>query len=101
MSAHPPIFAVIRNRGANWNESASLEGQRDWQAHADFMDGLAAEGFALLVGPLEGTRDALLILRASSADEIHSRLAADPWSHSGLLRTTLVAPWTLRIGSLD
>jgi uncharacterized protein YciI len=95
------IFAVFRNRGVGWNDSAPLEGQTEWQAHADFMDGLAAEGFAVLVGPLEGTRDALLILRASSAEEVHARLDGDPWTRNGLLRTTLVAPWTLRIGSLE
>src|SRR5262249_61126070 len=63
-------------------------------------DALHDEGFAAFVGPLEGTRDALLILRASGADEIEERLAADPWSASGLLNTTQISPWQLRLGSL-
>jgi hypothetical protein len=54
-----------------------------------------------LVGPLQGAPHALLILRADSAEAIEPRLPADPWSINGLLRTTLLAPRTLRLGSLD
>jgi uncharacterized protein YciI len=94
------IFAVVRTRGKVWDDSLPLEGQREWKAHAAFMDGLHAEGFALLVGPLEGAAKALLIIRAENADEINARLADDPWTHNGLLRTTEIWPWTLRLGSL-
>jgi hypothetical protein len=64
------------------------------------MDALFDQGFAALVGPLEGTRDALLVLRAASASEIVDRLASDPWTASGLLVTTQLSPWQLRLGSL-
>ena len=94
------LFAVIRTRGAGWDASRPLEGQSDWSSHAAFMNGLAAERFVLLGGPLEGTDDVLLIIRASSADEISTRLAADPWSRSDLLRVARIAPWTLRLGAL-
>lgn len=93
------LFAVTRSHGPEWNSSQPLEGQTGWTEHADFMDGLVAQGFVVLGGPLEGASGALLIIRARDADEIHERLADDPWSH-GLLRTTSVAPWTLRLGSL-
>jgi hypothetical protein len=63
-------FAVLRARGPAWDDTKPLEGQKDWTAHAEFMDALFDQRFAALVGPLEGTRDALLILRASSAAEI-------------------------------
>src|SRR5215831_4750252 len=76
-------FVVLRSRGPAWDDAKPLEGQAGWPAHAAFMDDLHAEGFAALVGPLEGTRDALLVLRASSEAEIVERLAADPWSASG------------------
>jgi hypothetical protein len=65
------------------------------------MDALFEERFAALVGPLEGTRDALLILRASSAVEVNERLALDPWTASRHLVTKQVSPWQLRLGSLD
>lgn len=94
------VFAVWRSRGPAWDDSKPLEGQAEWTAHAQFMDGLHDEGFAALVGPLEGTRDALLIVRASSAAEIGARLALDPWSRNGVLTTKQVSPWQLRLGSL-
>jgi uncharacterized protein YciI len=78
-----------------------MEQQIDWRAHADFMDGLRDEGFVLLGGPLEGTAEVLLIVRARDADEILVRLAEDCWSRSGLLQVSRIARWRLRLGSLD
>jgi hypothetical protein len=94
------VFVVVRSRGPAWDDSKSLEGQKDWAAHAAFMDALFDQRFAALVGPLEGTRDALLVLRAASASEIVDRLASDPWTAEGLLVTTQISPWQLRLGSL-
>src|ERR1022692_2447433 len=93
------LFAVIRSRGAAWNDSLPLEQQEDWWPHADFMNALHAEGFVVIGGPLAGTRDAPVIFRASDADEIASRLEDAPWSGKDLLRTTRIAPWTRRLGS--
>ena len=94
------VFVVLRSRGPEWDDSAPLEEQVEWTAHAAFMDALFDERFAALVGPLEGTRDALLILRAVSESEIIERLASDPWTMNGLLVTRLITPWHLRLGSL-
>ena len=77
-----------------------MEQQVDWPAHAAFMEGLADDGFLVLVGPLEGTRDALLVVRAADASQIESRLSVDPWTANGLLVLTQVAPWQIRLGSL-
>ena len=93
------LFAVTRSRGVGWNDSVPIEKQEDWRSHAAFMNALQSDGFVLLGGPLEGTPDVLLIIRASSVEEIRSRLSGDPWSKD-LLRLTQVAPWTLRLGSL-
>jgi len=94
------LFAVIRTRGGAWQDLCPLEGQQDWDAHAAFMNALLKEGFVVLGGPLEGTRDALIIVRADTPDEIVERLSTDPWTGLDLLRTSLIAPWTLRLGSL-
>lgn len=94
------LFAVLRSRGPEWNDSLPLEQQADWPGHADFMNALHAEGFVLLGGPLEGTSDVLLIIRASSANEIHARLSADSWTSKDLLRIKQITPWTLRLGAV-
>src|SRR5262245_5824920 len=93
-------FVVLRSRGPAWDESKPLEEQAGWAAHAAFMDGLFEEGFAALVGPLEGTRDALLVLRAADASEIVGRLAADPWTANGLLVTKQISLWQIRLGGV-
>jgi len=94
------VFAVIRTRGPAFNRSRSLEEQEDWQSHAAFMNALKADGFVLLGGALEGTSNVLLIIRASDAEQIRSRLSGDSWSRKDLLRITQVVPWTLRLGPL-
>jgi uncharacterized protein YciI len=96
----PRVFVVGLSRGPKWNDSHGLEGQEDWQAHAAFMDALVAEGFVLLGGPLEGTREVLLIIRANDAEEIAARLSRDVWHRQDLLRIDRVVPWTLRLGAL-
>ena len=94
------IFAVIRTRGPCWNDSQPLEGQEDWPPHADYMNALVAGGFMLLGGPLAGTRDVLLIVRAGNAAKVEARLAADCWTVRNLLVTRQITPWELRLGSL-
>src|SRR5205814_9333815 len=71
------LFAVIRTRGPAWQHGRPLEQQEKWTEHAAFMDALVDDGFVLLGGPLEGTSDVLLIIRAESPGEIENRLAAD------------------------
>jgi hypothetical protein len=53
----------------------------------------------VLVGPLEGTRDVLLIVSAIDEEEICKKLGRDPWGQN-MLTTTRIARWTLRLGSL-
>jgi hypothetical protein len=94
------VFAVIRTRGPRWNDAEPMEGQQDWHRHADQMNAMVTDGFMLLGGPLVGTRDVLLIVRAADEAEIEARLGADCWTINGLLRTLQVTPWWLRLGSL-
>jgi hypothetical protein len=94
------VFVVLRSRGAAWDDAQPLDGQREWAAHAAFMDALFGEGFVALVGPLEGTRDALMVVRAASPAEIEARLADDPWSITGHLVTRQISRWHLRLGTL-
>jgi uncharacterized protein YciI len=94
------LFLVTRSRGPRWDDSKPLEGQNEWTAHAELMDKLTAEGFIVLGGPVDGTRHALLVIEARDAEEIQKRLVdKDPWSHNGILRTSELQTWTVRLDS--
>jgi uncharacterized protein YciI len=94
------IFAVFRTRGPAWQESLPLESQVEWALHAEFMTNLHREGFAVFVGPLDGSNDVLLIARAESAQQIIARLAEDPWTPLELLKTTRIHRWLVRLGEM-
>jgi uncharacterized protein YciI len=94
------LFAVTSIRGAALDGSRPLEEQHQWTEHAAFMDALVDDGFVLLGGPLEGTSEVLLVVRAGDEAEIRSRLSADPWMRADLLRIVSVTRWQLRLGSL-
>jgi uncharacterized protein YciI len=94
------LFVVIRSRGPAWNDALPIDDQVEWPAHAAFMNGLVEQQFIAVGGPLEGTPDVLLVVRATDAAEIAERLAADPWVRNGLLRLKDVWPWWIRLGSL-
>jgi uncharacterized protein YciI len=94
------LFMVIRRYGPPFDPEKPLEAQLDWEAHRVFMNALEAKGLARLAGPLEGTGEVLLIFRAENESEIEQCLTADPWTRSGILSTTRVARWNLRLGEL-
>ena len=94
------LFMVIRRYGGPYDPGAPLEMQADWEAHRAFMNALEAKGLARLAGPIEGGEDVLLIFRAEDRDEIERNLAADPWTKSGILSTTRIACWNLRLGQV-
>jgi uncharacterized protein YciI len=99
MSSAKRVFAVIRERGDDYQLWLPLEEQLDWEAHAAYMDELHAEGFFIFAGPLEGTGEVLLIVRAGDEGEILQRLDEDPWTGT-LLNTVRIAEWNVRVGSL-
>ena len=94
------IFIAVNSRGPRWDPSRPLEGQAGWDAHAAFMDGLTAQGLVVLGGPLEGTPDALLVIRGESREQVAERLATDPWRGDGTLILRQLSPWQIRLGSL-
>ena len=67
-----------------------------WDAHARFMNALAAEGFVVLGGPIGvGGEDTLLVIDSDSEETLRARLATDPWTHVGLLEIARVDPWDI------
>jgi uncharacterized protein YciI len=100
MESRRSLFVVIRRYGPPYDSQKPLEAQLDWEGHRIFMNALEAEGLARLAGPLEGTTEVLLVFRADNEDEIDERLKADPWTQSGILSTTRIVRWNLRLGEV-
>lgn len=99
-----PYFVVIRERAGAWDWELPMRRQADWEAHAAFMDALADEGFIVAGGPLGGEDDAARVMHvivARDPQAIETRLAADPWTPLGMLRTVSIEPWTVLLGKLD
>jgi uncharacterized protein YciI len=86
-------FVVTREPGPNWDRSRPMREQRDWDAHARFMDGLVADGFVVLGGPLGDGDRFLHVIEAPSERDVEARLADDPWTPLDLLRTARIEPW--------
>jgi len=63
------------------------------------MTALAAEGLVVLGGLLGEGEETLLIIDSGSEEAIRTRLAADPWTKSGLLDIGRVEPWTILLNS--
>ena len=99
--SEPRLYAVTRAQGGAWKPGVPAERQYDWPGHLAYIRKLHAEGFVLLAGSLDGTDDALLIVRARDEREIKEKLEWDSWTANDLLRTTRVVPWSLSVGSLD
>jgi uncharacterized protein YciI len=91
------MFAVTRERGGPWDWSRPMEEQAEWPEHARFMDQLVDEGFIVLGGPLGDGKRVLLAIEAEDEEAIGARLAEDPWTASGMLKTVSVEPWTIRL----
>jgi uncharacterized protein YciI len=89
------LYAVTRVHGPAWDDSKDLQAQDLWPEHAAFMDDLTAKRFVILGGPIDGGREALLIIHAPDEAAIHETLARDPWTASHHLETGAVRPWTI------
>ncbi len=88
-------FAVTLGHGPRWDASRQIREQRGWAEHARFMDGLVADGFIVVGGPLGDGQQTLHAVDAGDELEIRARLSADPWARAGLLVIAAIEPWAL------
>jgi uncharacterized protein YciI len=94
-------YAVLRERGENWDARLPMRQQELWDEHAAFMNALVDDGFVVLGGPLGGGEKILLIIDAESEQAIEARLADDPWTPLGLLRIAKVERWEILLSASD
>jgi uncharacterized protein YciI len=94
-------FRVRQAKGPAWDHAVGRRDQAGWDAHAEFVDTLAEEGWVVVGGPLgEGDgEDALLVVDADDEEDVRRRLAADPWAET-MLVITAVEPWSIWVGDL-
>ncbi|WP_300081790.1 YciI family protein [Propioniciclava sp.] len=69
--------------------------------HRAFLGSLADEGIVLLSGPTagDGPGDALILLRAGSAEDARSALDRDPFQVNSLVTNVSVAEWNPVLGA--
>ena len=90
------FHVVVTRTGPRYDPSQPLEGQSGWQAHAEFMDGLVADGFIVLGGPLADEHRVVHAIEAASEDAVRETLARDPWSGTHL-EIAAIDPWAIRL----
>jgi uncharacterized protein YciI len=96
------LFVVIEEQGPGWDPKRVMREQKGWTEHANFMDALDTAHFVLLGGTLKYSKHrAMLIVNASSEQELRKRLADDPWMRTGVLRTIEIYPWEILLGKLS
>jgi uncharacterized protein YciI len=92
------FHVVLRRSGPQWHAGRSLEAQSGWPAHAQFMDGLVADGFVVLGGPLADEERVVHAVEAESPDAVRAALERDPW-HETHLHIESIEEWTIRLDS--
>ena len=92
------FLVLVRRTGPEWDSSRPMEEQSDWDAHAEFMDGLVEDGFIVLGGPLADEERVAHVIEAESEQAVRATLARDPWSNTHLVIDS-IEPWTLRLDS--
>jgi uncharacterized protein YciI len=89
-------FVVVREPGPAWDRSRPMREQDDWDGHATFMDGLAADGFIVLGGPLGDDESRFMhVIDAPSREDAEGRFAGDPWTPVDRLRIASIESWEI------
>jgi len=94
------LYVVISEAGAARDLSLGTREQAFWDEHAAFIDALVASGFIVLGGPFPDEGGAMIVVRAESEAEVHTRLDPDPWYRNDILRVTGIHRWELFIQEL-
>jgi len=93
----PERFLAYSTAGPQRDLARDAREQPHWDAHAAFIDGLVAEGFIQLGGPLDAEGGGFLVIMAQDEAEARDRLRHDPWYAHGILALVWVKRWRIFI----
>jgi uncharacterized protein YciI len=92
-------FVLINEQGPAWIPGRPMREQKEWTAHADYVNVGMRSGKVILGGPLGDGRihRALLMVNFDSIADVRSWSREDPWIRSGVLRVHTLEPWELLV----
>lgn len=93
-----PVFAVVTEKGTNWDHDRGIREQPFFPEHAAFADQLVEKGVVILGGPV-GMPDsgviALLAVDAADEEALYPIFDDDPWTVHHVFRLREVWPWAI------
>jgi uncharacterized protein YciI len=95
------LYVARVERGGPWDLVGDLREQPGSDEHARFMNGLVDDGLIVLGGPVEGDREVVHVVHATSEEEIRRRFAEDNWAQNGMLTVKSVEAWTILLAPDD
>jgi uncharacterized protein len=91
---------VVRFRaGPTWT-SGSIREQPDWDAHAEFVDGLIERGTMVMGGPFADNSGSQSLLEGVDPDEARRILEEDPFMRNGVFELDEIREWTIFVDEL-
>ncbi len=97
----PERFLAYSTAGSRRDLARDAREQPWWDEHAAFIDGLVAEGFIQLGGPLDEEGGGFLIVMARDENEARERLRHDPWYAHDILSLVWVKRWRIFINNWE
>ena len=89
-------FVVLSRAGVHRDLTKGSRGQRYWDEHEVFIDGLVDSGFIMMGGPFDDG-GAMLIVNAERETDVRATLGSDPWYQHGMLELISVKRWDIFI----
>jgi uncharacterized protein YciI len=92
---------MVRFRaGPTWS-SGSVREQRDWDAHAEFVDALIERGTFVMGGPFSDNSGSMSLLEGVDADEARRILEDDPFMKNGVFVLEEIREWDVFVDELS
>jgi uncharacterized protein YciI len=97
----PRMRLMVRFRaGPTWS-SGSVREQRDWDAHAEFVDALIERGTFVMGGPFSDNSGSMSLLEGVDADEARRILEDDPFMKNGVFILEEIREWDVIVDELS